>query len=294
VDERRLRIFVAVAERLSFSAAARALHLSQPAVSQQVAALERDLGTALFERTTRRVRLTAAGAALLARASTLLREHAEARRAVAAAEGRIAGELAVAASLTIGAYVLPASLAQLAASYPELRVRVTIENTEQVAESLLGGRADVGLVEGELDAPELLLHPLRDDELVVIAPAGHRFAGYDEIPLDDLLREPFVLREEGSGTRQIAEAHLLEAGVDPAALRVVAVLSGIDAIKATVAAGLGVSIISGSAVPDRGAGAGLLARRVAGLRMTRQFAAATLRTTPPLPATRLLIELLAS
>lgn len=292
MDERRLEIFVAVAERLGFSAAARALHLSQPAVSQQVAALERELGAQLFERSSRRVRLTAAGAALLARSGGLLREHAEARRAVAAAEGRIAGELAVAASLTVGAYVLPPALARLAEHHPELRVRVAIENSEQVAASLREGRVDLGFVEGELDAPDLVVQSLRDDELVVIAPQGHRFASQDELALDDLVREPFVVREPGSGTRQVAESHLRAAGVDPAGLRVVAELSGIDAIKAAVAAGLGVSIVSLSALPNGGAAWRLVARRVRGLPLTRSLAAVTLRTSPPLPAAaRLLAEL---
>jgi DNA-binding transcriptional LysR family regulator len=293
MDERRLEIFVAVARRLSFSGAARVLHLSQPAVSQQVAALERELGAQLLERTTRRVRLTAAGAALLARSEALLREHSEARRAVAAAEGRIAGELSIAASLTVGAYVLPAGLARLASAYPELRLRVTIENTEQVAASVLEGGVDVGFVEGDLESPELELHPLREDELVVIAPAGHRFAAAPELALADLVSEPFILREPGSGTRQVAEAHLRDAGIDPAALRVVAELSGIDAIKAAVAAGLGVAIISRSALPRDGSAWGLIFRRVEGIRMTRSMAAVTRRGTTPVPATERLLAALA-
>lgn len=292
MDERRLEVFVAVAERLSFSSAARALHLSQPAVSQHVAALERELGAPLFDRSTRRVRLTAAGAALLARAATLLRDHAEARRAVAAAEGRIAGTLAVASSLMIGAYVLPSALARLAERHPELHVRVTIENTEQVVAALLDGRADVGFVEGDVSHRDLELHRLREDELVVIVPAGHRFERAGEVALDDLLREPFVLREPGSGTRQVFESRLEQAGVEPASLRVVAELSGIDATKAAVAAGLGVSVVSLSALPNGGAAWNLVPRRIRGLPLTRRMSGATVKGAPSLPATeRLLAQL---
>jgi DNA-binding transcriptional LysR family regulator len=292
VDERRVQIFAAVARRLSFSEAARALHLSQPAVSQQVSALEHELGARLFERTTRRVRLTAAGAALLARSETLLREHAEARRAVAAAEGRIEGDLQVAASLTIGAYVLPPALATLAVRHPEVRVRVTIENSEQVVGSLLAGRADIGFVEGELSAPGVVLRVLRSDELVLIAAANHRFANMKQVAVSDLLSEPFVLREQGSGTRQVAEAHLRNVGVAPDDLRVIAELSGIDAIKAAVAAGLGVSIISRSALPAGGHVEGLIHRRIEGMRMTREMAAVTLAASVPLPAARSLLAVL--
>jgi DNA-binding transcriptional LysR family regulator len=293
MNERRLEVFVAVARRLSFSEAARELHLSQPAVSQHLAALEAELGAKLLERTTRRVRLTTAGAALLTRAEVLLRDHAEARRAVAAADGRIAGDLSVAASLTIAAYVLPRALAELALHHPEVRLRVTIENTAQVVNALRAGGADIGFVEGELSAAGVDYHLLRDDELVVIAPAGHRFARFTEIPLLDLSSEPFVLREKGSGTREVAEMHLREAGVDPTTLRVVAELSGIDAIKAVVAAGLGVSIISRSALPDGELAGALIHRRIEGIRLTRQMAAATLAGTTPLPAARLLLSVLA-
>jgi DNA-binding transcriptional LysR family regulator len=293
MDERRLEVFVAVARRLSFSEAARELHLSQPAVSQHLAALEAELGAKLLERTTRRVRLTTAGAALLTRAEVLLRDHAEARRAVAAADGRIAGDLSVAASLTIAAYVLPRALAELTLHHPEVRLRVTIENTAQVVNALRAGGADIGFVEGELSAAGVDYHLLRDDELVVIAPAGHRFARFTEIPLLDLSSEPFVLREKGSGTREVAETHLREAGVDPTTLRVVAELSGIDAIKAVVAAGLGVSIISRSALPDGELAGALIHRRIEGIRLTRQMAAATLAGTTPLPAARLLLSVLA-
>lgn len=291
MDERRLEIFTAVARRLSFSDAARGLHLSQPAVSQQVAALEAELGVRLLDRSRRRIRLTAAGAALLPRAESLLRVHADARRAVAAAEGRVAGELAVAASLTVGAYVLPPVLAELARRHPELRVRVTIENTEQVLAALLAGRADLGFVEGEQQAEGIELHSLREDELVVIAPREHRFAAADAVALDDLAAEPFVVREPGSGTRKVAESHLRAAGLAPDALRVVAELSGIEAIKSAVAAGMGISIVSRSAVRP---GDGLAALRVAGVPMTRQLAAATLAGSEPLPAAVRLVELVRS
>ena len=290
MDEHRLEVFAAVAGRLSFSDAARLLHLSQPAVSQQVAALEAELGAKLFERTTRRVRLTAAGVALLAHSDLLLREYAGARRAVAAAQGRIAGELRIAASLTIGAYVLPAGLADVVRHHPELRPRVTIENTEQVIDALLRGRVDVGFVEGELRGTGIEFHRLRDDELVLIAPRGHRFAALDAVAPEDLEAESFVLREEGSGTREVAESHLRAAGIAPESLRVVAVLSGIDAIKGAVAAGLGISIISRSALPGGGGNEGLIQRPIAGIRLVRQMSAAFLAGTQPLPAARALVE----
>jgi DNA-binding transcriptional LysR family regulator len=294
MDERRLGVFAAVARCLSFSEAARSLHLSQPAVSQQVATLEAELGAKLFERSTRRVRLTAAGSALLARSESLLREYADVRRTIAAAEGRIAGDLQIAASLTIGAYVLPPVLAELARRHPEVRTRVTIQNTEEVVAALRAGRADLGFVEGErVEDPAIAFRMLREDELVVIAPVGHRFEALESVPLAELVNEPFVLREPGSGTRQVAESYLRGAGVDVGSLRVVAELSGIDAIKAAVAAGLGVSLISKSALPA-GQRGNLVDRRIEGIRLVREMSAARLARSPMLPAASLLVELVAA
>lgn len=293
MDERRLEVFTTVARCLSFSEAARSLHLSQPAVSQQVATLEAELGAKLFERSTRRVRLTAAGSALLTRSDSLLREYADVRRTVAAAEGRIAGDLRIAASLTIGAYVLPPALAELARRHPEVRTRVTIQNTEEVVAALRTGRADLGFVEGEqVDDPAIAFRTLRQDELVVIAPAGHRFEALASVPLAELVNEPFVLREPGSGTRQVAESYLRSAGVDVGALRIVAELSGIDAIKAAVAAGLGVSLISKSALPAGQRGT-LVDRRIEGIRLMREMSAAVLARSPMLPAASLLLDVVA-
>jgi DNA-binding transcriptional LysR family regulator len=290
MEERRLSVFATVARLLNFSDAAQALHLSQPAVSQQVASLEAELGAKLFERSTRRVRLTAAGAALLTRSDSLLREFADAKRAVAAAEGRIAGDLRIATSLTIGGYVLPPALAELARRHPEVRSQITIQNTEQVVGSLRAGRADLGFVEGEPVADAAIdFRPIRQDELVVIAPTAHRFAAMKEIPVTELEHEPFVLRERGSGTRQVAELYMGTAGVDVGALRVVAELSGIDAIKAAVGAGLGVSIISDSAVLP--ADSLLVRRRIEGIRLIREMSAVLFTRSPVLPAAALLVDL---
>lgn len=291
MDERALEVFLMVARHLSFSDAARELHLSQPAVSQQIRRLEAELSTRLFDRTSRRVHMTPAGAALLGRANDLLREHAEARRAVRSAAVEVAGGLSIAASLTIGGYLLPPVLAQLAQRAPALRIRVRIENTQEVAESLLAGRADLGFVEGDVVARGLTLTRVREDELVVITAATHRFAGSETIQLGDLAKEAFVLREPGSGTRQVAERHLESAGLDPKELRVVAELSSIDAVKTAVAASLGVSIISKTAVVE-GVASGLSCQRIEGLRIARQFASATVAGAATLPAATILLDLL--
>lgn len=284
-----MRAFVTVVRERSFTGAALALHLSQSAVSQQVAALEQELEATLLDRSGRRVRLTTAGAALLERAEPLLADLDAARRAVASAEGRIAGELRIASSLTVAGYVLPLALAEFRRAHPEVRLDLRVRNTGDVVQQVTAGEADIGLVEGDVETTRLFLEPLFEDELTVIAPPAHRFAGFEEIEPEELAREPIVVRERGSGTRQIAEAALAARGVDPARLNVVAEVSGIDAIKALVEAGLGVSIVSMLTIKRELALGTLVARPVRGVSMCRQLAVARLAAAPELPAARVLV-----
>ncbi|HKI92098.1 MAG TPA: LysR substrate-binding domain-containing protein, partial [Gaiellaceae bacterium] len=265
---------------------------SQSAISQKVSALEQDVGAALFIRSGRRVSLTREGAALLERAEALLADMESARRAIAAAQGRVAGDLRIASSLTIAGYVLPRPLTAFRRGNPDVRLTLRVRNTEDVVRALIGGDVDLGLVEGPVSSNRIELEHLFDDELAVIAPPDHRFAALDEIDLDDLLREPFVVREPGSGTRQVAEDALAAAGADPLALQVVAELSGIDAQKAVVEAGLGVSIVSTLTIRRELALGSLVARPVRGLTIRRELAAATVAGTPALPAARALVQAL--
>lgn len=293
MELRRLEAFVAVARERSFTRAALRLHLSQSAVSQQVVALERELDARLLDRTRRRVDLTPAGAALFDHAERVLAEAGRARRAVAAAQGAIAGELAVAASLTTASYVLPPAIAALVEAHPEVRVAMHVENTEDVVHALLRGEADVGFVEGDVEADGVRLEPLSTDELVVIAQPTHRLADRDEIRLNDLAAEPFIQRERGSGTRQIAEHALAEAGLDAKTLRVVAELSGIDAIKSAVEAGLGLAIVSALTIRKELRLGTLVARPIEGIEMRRPLSAVFATDRAENPAARALVSLAA-
>jgi DNA-binding transcriptional LysR family regulator len=292
VNQRRLESFVAVARRGSFTDAAADLHLSQSAVSQQISALEHELNAQLFDRSRRRVALTPAGAALLERAERLLQDSEAARRAVGAAQGLIAGALDIAASLTIAAYLLPESLALLAREHPEVRASVRIENTERVVRSLLADEVDLGFVEGDVSAEGIRIEELHIDELVVIVPPEHRLSSLPTVEPVDLAAEPFVVRERGSGTQRIAESALARAGIDTSRLRVVAQLSGIDAIKAAVEVGLGVAIVSALAVRREVDHGTLVALRVSGTPMDRRLAAAFAAGRAVMPAARELVQLI--
>lgn len=247
MDERKLRIFLEVARELNFSRAAERLRLSQPAVSQNVAALEVDVGAQLLERTPNRVVVTDAGRVLVEYAERVLSEISELRRRVGAANDVSTEDLQIAASLTVADYVLPPTLARLQASMPHLRIQMEVANSERVTAALRAGQIDIGFVETTIPADGVDLHVFRRDELVVVAPGQHRWARVTEIDLDDFVSEPLIVREAGSGTRDVAEAYLREY-IDPSQLNVIATISDIEAIKAAVESEMGVSILSLSSV----------------------------------------------
>lgn len=292
MNERRLEVFAGVARELSFSRAGLALHLSQSAVSQQIAALEAELGGTLFDRSRRRVTLSPSGAALLSRVDALLSAFAEARRAVAAARGAVEGELRVAASRTVGAYLLPRLIATLGRRYPTLGLEISIENSEHVVGTLLAGHADIGYVEDNVSRGGIVLQALLEDELQIVAASTHRFADMTEVPPQELAAEPLVMREPGSGTRRVAEEHLQAVGLILSALRIAAELSEIEAIKAAVEAGLGVSILSRATLAKELALGTLVARPLAGITIRRSIFAVTIPGTTELPAARELTALL--
>jgi DNA-binding transcriptional LysR family regulator len=243
-----LRVFVAVAEHGGFSRAATALRLSQPAVSKAVQELERQIGLSLFDRTGRTPRLSDAGEALFARARELFGVERVAEEELGALRGLERGILRVGASTTVATYFLPPLLARFHEQHPGVTLRVLSANTRAVARKLLEGRLDIALVEGPVSHERITITPWREDELIVIAPATHKLVTKKRVVAADLVGEPFILREPGSGTRVVAESALAEHGVHPSATMQ---LGSTEAIKQAVAAGLGLAVVSRAAAADQ-------------------------------------------
>lgn len=243
-----LRVFAAVAEHRGFSRAAVALRLSQPAVSKTVQELERQVGLALFDRAGRSPRLTDAGEILFARARELFGVERVAEEELGALRGLERGVLRVGASTTVATYFLPQLLARFHEQHPGVTLRVLSANTRAIARKLLEGRLDIALVEGPVSHERISVIPWREDELVIIAPATHRLVRRKRVVAADLVGEPFILREPGSGTRAVAEVALAEHGVHPSAT---VQFGSTEAIKQAVAAGLGLAVVSRSAAADQ-------------------------------------------
>lgn len=261
---RHFRVFVTVCDTMNMTAAARVLFMSQSAVSQSIIELEKHYGVRLFERLSRKLYLTVAGEKLLSYARPLLRMNAEADR-----ELRTLGEsavLRVGASLTVGSCLLP----QIVAAYRKVsagaRIEVVENNTRQTERMILSDQLDFGIVEGAVSSPDVLAHSLMEDEMVLICAPNHRFAGLHEITPDALADEDFMIREEGSGTRETFEK---EMGDWP--WHAVWVCNNADSIRMAVENNIGVSVISRLSVASDLASGLLCEVPVRGLRFTRTF-----------------------
>ena len=241
MNRNQLALFHAVAKAGGISRGAIAAHVSQPAVSKQIADLESTLGVRLLDRQPRGCRLTEAGTILFDYAERWRALEVDAQRAIDEYRGLKRGRLAIGASLTIGAYLLPAVIAAFHRKFPPVDVALEIANTEQIERALLAGRIDIGLTEGPLDSEELDSTVFFQDVLVPIAPAGHPLAAQASVTLREIVREPFLMREEGSGTRAVVERALDRHGV---AVTPFMSLASPEAIKNSVAAGLGIAVVS--------------------------------------------------
>jgi DNA-binding transcriptional LysR family regulator len=240
----QLRLFVAVAERLHVTRAAEAMNLTQSAVSAAILALERRYGVALFHRVGRHVELTAEGRAFLVEARVIVAQAESAERTLKELSGLKRGTLSVMASQTICSYWLPRRLVDFRKKYPQIAVKVEVGNTTQVAGAVANGGVEIGLVEGAVTDAAFHQVVVGRDRLVIVTPRGHSWIKKPPRNAADLLKENWVLREPGSGTRSEFEAALKKKGIDPSRLRVVLELPSNEAVRTAVKAGAGVTAIS--------------------------------------------------
>jgi DNA-binding transcriptional LysR family regulator len=240
----QLRAFVMVVEQGTFSGAARAMHLSQPAVTMQVQALEADIGATLLDRGYRKVELTEAGRMLLPFAKRVLEEIEEARDEIANMTGRVTGRLELAASTTPGQYILPGLLGKFLKQNPEVGVSIKIHDTAEVVEAVEEGRAHMGVTGAQIKGARATFEQLGSDDIVMICHPDHHLATAKNLTVGEVAREPFIMREVGSGTRIVVEEVLRSAGVDPGDLEVVTELGTNEAIVNAVEGGMGVGAVS--------------------------------------------------
>jgi DNA-binding transcriptional LysR family regulator len=259
VNLSQLKTFVAVVEHRSFSAAAHALGISQPAVTMQLQALEADIGATLLDRGYRKVEITEAGRALLPYAHRILSEVEAARAELESLSGTVSGRLTVAASTTPGQHILPRLLGGFLKEYPEVGVTLRIYDSADVIEHVEAGDADLGMSGAEVPGARVTYEQLGCDDLVLICHPEHPLAARERLVFADVVEEPFIVRESGSGTRMASEDIIRRFGVDPADLDVIMELGTNEAIVSAVEGGMGIAIVS-TAVAAKALALGTVAR----------------------------------
>jgi len=285
----QLRIFVTVAKRGSFSRAAEELHISQPSASIQVADLERALGVDLFEQAGRQIHLTEAGRVLEDYARRILALTDEARIAVSETAGLRRGHLVVGASPTPGTYLLPRIIAAFQERYPQISVSLHIAPGTEIGERLMRHELDLGVIGGKIHTPGLQAEPLLDDEIVLIAAPTHPLAAVGSARAMALRDHRVILPERGSDTRGAIDEALSDAGqtVTPAME-----LTGNEAIKEAVAAGLGAALLSRLAARAEVAAGRLVVIPIPDLVIRRQFSVVHLKDRRLSQAVRAFTEML--
>ena len=246
MSDRRLQVFHAVARHLSFTRAAEALHMTQPAVTFQVRQLEEHFNTRLFDRGHNRITLTDAGRRVFDYAERILDLHARMESDVRALTGEVSGVLMVGASTTIAEYLLPSLLGEFARRYPSVRLSLRVSNTEGIVRLVEDNDIDLGVVEGPVQNGQLAVEECMQDGLVAVMAPGHPLARRAHVDAAELLAHPFIAREEGSGTREVVLDYLRQTGHDPDALDIALELGSPESIKGAVAAGMGISVLSRS------------------------------------------------
>ena len=271
MDLWRLHIFCKVVELKSFSKAADAVCLSQPTVSSHIKDLEKYFECELIDRLGRTVAPTKAGELLYAYAEkmTALKENAE--KALAEFQGKMKGRITIGGSTIPGVYVLPPLLGKFKQAYPDVTVSLIEGDTAEIIQHTMEGRVELGIVGAKARETQLVQKKIMDDEMILIVPGGHEWAGRDQVALEELIKEPFIMREPGSGTRKTIERVSDKSGDWFARLNVVAEMGSTEAVRQGIKAGVGVSILSECAVTDDLARGSLKKISIEGVSFRRVF-----------------------
>ena len=287
---RQLETFAEVARQQSFTRAAEALHLTQPAVSIQIRQIVETIGLPLFEQNGREIALTAAGEELLTTVHDLDDAWNRFESAIDDLKGLKRGKLRV-GLVTTAKHFLPRMLGDFYRRYPDIDIQLEIANRQGIVERLLGNQDDLYVMSYPPTNLDIVSQPFLDNEYVVLAPEAHWAVG-KALTLQELATEPFLLREQGSGSRHVIDQHMRDTGIQ---LKVRLSLASNEAIRELVASGMGLTVLSRQALGDRPGHDGLAILDVAGFPLKRQWNVVHLRgKVLSLPARAFLADLLRS
>ena len=292
MDLWQLNIFCKVIEHKSFSRAGLAVHLSQPTISSHIKDLEDHFDCRLIDRLSKEAVPTKAGELLYEYAKRMLALRDETETALAEFKGKIRGRLVIGGSTIPGTYLIPQLIGVFKKKYPEVIISLTIGDSQNIIEGIVGGDLELGIVGAKAENKKILQKKLIEDEMCLIIPANHSWAVEKRVSLATLLTEPFIIREQGSGTLKSLQQSLARKGYHIEDLKVVAELGSTQAICQGIKNGAGVSILSTLAVSEDLQMQNLIALEVDGLNLKRNFYLTWHRYRSPSPLNQAFVKFL--
>ncbi len=281
IDLKKIETFLRCAETLNISDAAKQSHMTQPSVSAQIRSLETDLNVELFTRSTSGLRLTEEGRLLLPWAHRVSNETRNLLAMMSSIKTDVVGELRIGCSTTSGKYVLPQMAGRFCQHFPRIRVIIQACTPEDIMLKLLDGDIQVGVLSREINDENLDLQEFFRDKIVLVVPANHRWASRKLIEPAELLEEPFIIREETSGTRRVLLSELSKFDIGLDDLNVFMQIGNSEAIVRTIAAGYGISFVSKLASECASAEGKVHELEVEGLNLKRRIYMVRKKTVTP-------------
>ncbi len=250
MDMRKLDAFCKVVELKSFTRTAEAMLLSQPTVSEHIRSLERELDLKLVDRLGREVKPTPAGRLLYGYAQKILQLQEEAVQAIEQFSGRLSGRIRIGCGTIPGTYIMPELIGRFRREHPSIRATLRITSSRIIAGMVLSGDHELGVVGAKWNENGLSWTRMFSDELILAVHPQHPWARKKAVSLDEIVREPFIMREPESGTRRVFAQILEKSGFKEKQLQEVAEIGSTAAIKEAVKEGIGISILSRRAIRD--------------------------------------------
>jgi DNA-binding transcriptional LysR family regulator len=271
MDVWHLKIFQQVVKLKSFSHAAKAVNLTQPTVSTHIKELETHFGCRLLDRLGRQALPTRAGELLFDHAGKILAQFQETETAMAGFLGKISGRLTIGGSTIPGGYILPRIIGRFLNRHQNVHISLIVGDTEQIIEDILSSRIEIGIVGARIETGRIIQTRLIEDDMRLIVPANHKWAGKKRVSLNMMLMEPFIMRESGSGTRKTLQHRFAEMGIDTSQLNIMAEMGSTAAVIQGIKNNIGIAILSPIAVAEELAAGTLKALTVNGMRLKRHF-----------------------
>ncbi len=284
MDIWHLKVFQKVVEMKGFSNASKAVSLTQPTISSHIKELESYYGCKLLDRLGKQALPTKAGELLYAYAGKLIALFGETETAMAEFTGNISGRLVMGGSTIPGSYILPHAIGRFVKQYPDVNITVIVGDTEQIIDEILNYRIEFAVVGAQTDSNKIDQQKLIEDDMRLIVPADHPWADKKQVSLEMIMSEPFIIREQGSGTLQSIQKSFSARNKDVFSLHVIAELGSTAAVIQGIKNHVGISILSTIAVAEELLAGSLKALSIKNVDLKRHFYLTTHkdRTTSPL------------